>query len=197
MERKINFEEVKTLLSAIDDLIEIKLLIRKVAPNYDLNESLNNEFISLLKSLQKKLIPIFSKYIKQDISTMRIRKEIVDIMSSGNIALISSNSSKKKLKNIGIDPRVLIVSSGSLFFDDYKFINPPLPDNALQGIKKKCEGLIKRIKSEDWSEKDLIFFYERENPTDELILKRIDEISSIIGKKVKTFEITSWKDLDL
>lgn len=196
MEKRIKFEEVKALLTAIDDLIEIKLLIRKSVPNYNLNESSNNQFISLLKSLQKKLVPIFSKYLKDDISTKEIKKSILELMNAGKIALISANSSKKKLKSIGVDPRSLIVSGGPLFFEDYKIINPNLPVKALQGIKKKCDRLINQIKSKNWREKDLIFIYEKENPTDKLILNRTEEISNLIGKKVITFKIKSWKYLD-
>ena len=103
---------------------------------------------------------------------------------------------KKKLKNIGIDPRNIIVSGGPLFFKDYKIINPNLSEPALENIKKKCERLIKQLENEDWSKQNLIFIYEKENPTDELILSKLDRISNIIGKNLKTFELKSWKDLE-
>ena len=57
---------MKELLSAIDDLIDIKVLIRQVAPNYELDENNRKKFILLLESLQKKLQPLFMKYLKHE-----------------------------------------------------------------------------------------------------------------------------------
>ncbi len=203
MKFNINSEEVKSLLAAIEDLLDIKLLIRKIVPDYDLNEELNEKFISLLFSLQKKLQPIFSKYLKQDDkisskkkSIFKLKENIKEIMERDDIILISANSSKKKIKNLGFNPQNLIVSGGPLFIEDYKIINPNITNIALQGIKKKCERLTNQLKDENWKKKDLIFIYEKENPTDKLILKKLDEISNIIGKKIKTIEIKSWKALD-
>ena len=203
MKFNINSEEVKSLLAAIEDLLDIKLLIRKIVPDYDLNEELNEKFISLLFSLQKKLQPIFSKYLKQDDkisskkkSIFKLKENIKEIMERDDIILISANSSKKKIKNLGFNPQNLIVSGGPLFIEDYKIINPNITNIALQGIKKKCERLTNQLKDENWKKKDLIFIYEKENPTDKLILKKLDEISNIIGKKIKPIEIKSWKALD-
>ena len=203
MKFNINSEEVKSLLAAIEDLLDIKLLIRKIVPDYDLNEELNEKFISLLFSLQKKLQPIFSKYLKQDDkisskkkSIFKLKENIKEIMERDDIILISANSSKKKINNLGFNPQNLIVSGGPLFIEDYKIINPNITNIALQGIKKKCERLTNQLKDENWKKKDLIFIYEKENPTDKLILKKLDEISNIIGKKIKTIEIKSWKALD-
>ena len=48
----------------------------------------------------------------------------------------------------------------------------------------------------DWSKNELIFLYEPSNSTDNLILKRIDEISELISKKVKFIKLDSWKELE-
>ena len=202
MEKKIRIEDVKAVLTAIEDLIEIKLLIRSIVPTYTLDVNLKEKFISLLKSLQNKLQPLFSEYLTKEIliktnnSAEQIKNEILKLLTSDNIALISANSSKKKLKSLGVDSRRLIVTGGPIFVNDYKTINPDLPDKALSGIKTKCERLINQIKSENWETKDLVFIYEKENPTDKLILNRIEEISNIIQKKVILLELNSWKDFD-
>jgi hypothetical protein len=36
--KKLNSEQVKALLTAIEDLIDIKLLIREIVPNYNLDD---------------------------------------------------------------------------------------------------------------------------------------------------------------
>ncbi len=153
----------------------------------------------MLKSLYNKLKPIFSKYLKDENSvftTTTLRDNILKTLNSNNFALISANSSKKKLKNIGIDPRRLIVSGGPLFFKDYMVLNPDIKNEQLQSIKKKCDRLINQIKNETWEEKDLVFIYEKGNFTDKFILDKINRLSELIGKQVKVLEIKSWKDLN-
>jgi len=114
-----------------------------------------------------------------------------------NIALISANSYKKKLKNIGINPQNLIVTGGPLFLDDYKTINPNLPENTLHNLKKKIERIIFQLKSEDWTNKELFFIFDPQNITDKLILAKLEDLSFLIGKNIKTIEIKSWKDLEI
>ena len=199
--KKLNSEEVKALLAAIDDLIDIKLLIREIVPNYNLNEKTYKSFITKLESLHHKLKPIFSEYLSDEdmmsIETSEdVKNIILDLAKNNMIVLISANSSKKKLKNLGVDPRNVIVSGGPLFIEDYKVINPNLSENVLENIKKKCDRLITQLENEDWSKNNLIFIYEKKNPTDLLILNKLDRISNIIGKNLKTFGLDSWKNLE-
>jgi len=124
VEKKIRIEDVKALLTAIEDLIEIKLLIRSIVPTYTLDVNLKEKFISLLKSLQNKLQPLFSEYLTKEIliktnnSAEQIKNEILKLLTSDNIALISANSSKKKLKSLGVDSRRLIVTGGPIFVNE-------------------------------------------------------------------------------
>ena len=195
----MNSNEVSALLKALDELIEIKVLIRKAVPQYNLDETLKSEFIDKLTSLNNNLKPIFAKYIIEKSSNEQsdeIKGILIEQLSK-NFALISSNSSKKKLKNMGVDPRRLIVSGGPIYYEDYKIINPNLTEKALDNIKSKCERILNQIQSKNWETQNLIFIYENENPTDKLILKRIEILTDIIGKNVKTIEIKNWKDLDV
>ncbi len=189
---RIKKEEIKNLLDAIEDLIDIKVIIRKISPTYELTDSLQEEFENKLLALKKKLTIIFSTYLKQK-SQIKIEKnieilkqKISVLFNKGNIALVSSNSAKKILKNIGVDPRKLIISGGPFFIEDYEKINP--------GIQKKCNRLIKELKDEDWQDKDLYFIYENRNKSDKLTLDKINLISQLIEKDVKTIEINSWND---
>ncbi len=103
----INSEEVKSLLSSIDELIELKCLIRTVVPSYELSEDLNEKFVSLLKALQNKLRPFFLKYLKieaiSEVSPEKqidLKEQLLNLFNKNTMALISSNNAKKKLKNI-------------------------------------------------------------------------------------------------
>ena len=183
-------------------MIDIKVLIRKIVPNYELDEQFNYKFITLLKSLKDKLNPIFNKYLvqgnlsEQHIETKSQKKVIIDLLTSGHFALISANSSKKKLKNLGINPIYLIVTGGPFFIEDYHLVNPNIPENALNGLKKKIDRLLGQLKNQNWNGKDLFFIYESSNTTDKLILKKLAQISKLINKEIKCIEINSWKDLD-
>jgi len=199
---KINSDEVKSILAALDDLIEIKHLIRKIVPNYHLEESINKLFKNKLKDLQKNLDPLFTKYLEDDAivssksSKMHIKESILENLKKENIALVSANSSKKKLKNIGFDPRQIIVSGGPLFVEDYKLVNPDIPEETLRNIKKKCDRILNQIINENWNQKDLVFIFEKNNLTDKLILKRINDLSKLINKEIRTIELVSWNVLD-
>ena len=198
----MNSEEVKALLAAFDDLVDIKILIRKIVPSYEIDKSLNDELIMLLSNLKQKLQPLFSKYLKQESSLktedskIAIKDTILKAISNNNIVLISANSSKKKLKNLGIDPRRLIVTGGPLFIEDYKVVNPNLPDKALPNLKKKCERVFNELKHEKWVGNELIFVHEKENATDKLILNKLEKISNLIKKEIKTIDVGSWTLLD-
>ncbi len=200
---KIKKSEIESILDSIDDLIELKVLIRKIAPNYKINEKVYQKFLSKLKTLKKNLDPLFSHYLnaenlnKREEFIKNQKEKIKKALSKDNIAIISSNSAKKILKNMGIDPRKLIITGGPLFFEDYKEVNPQIPDSALKGIKKKCNNLIQEIKNRNWNKnKNLYFLYEKGDLSDELTLKKLDRISDLINQKVKIIEINSWKDLE-
>ncbi|MFX0073584.1 MAG: DUF2100 domain-containing protein [Candidatus Hermodarchaeota archaeon] len=199
--KKLNSKEVKSLLTAIDDLIDIKVLIRKIVPEYNLTNSNNNLFLSKLENLNRKLEPIFSKYLKNEtISTkesdLELKELISKIIKEETLVLISANSAKKKLKNLGVNARNLIVTGGPLFVQDYKVINPNLTEKALEGIKKKCDKLFEDLKSIEWLNKDLIFIREKNNPTDSLILNQLSAINDVVGKEIQSYELNSWDELD-
>ncbi|MHA1335463.1 MAG: DUF2100 domain-containing protein [Promethearchaeota archaeon] len=195
-------KEISSLLSALEDLLEIKSIIRKITPKYNLDDELYDTFIKTLGSLKDKLEPIFSKYVitqkskAESFNKESFRNEIIQLAEKNNFLLLSSNSAKKKLKNLGIDARNIFVSGGPLEPEDYKKVNPNLPEKALKGIKQKCTRLLNSIKTKNWSKSELYFIYEKDNPTDKLILDKISIISDIIKKDVKTIEIPSWKILD-
>ncbi|MBD3193996.1 MAG: DUF2100 domain-containing protein [Candidatus Lokiarchaeota archaeon] len=197
---RLKKEEIDALLSSIEDLIDIKVLIRKTTPEYQFEGNNKIKLMEHLQSIQNKLIPVFSDHLNLEINESieeKVEEKIKSIQKwvhNGNFLLVSSNSAKKKLKNLNIDPRQIIVSGGPVFYEDYQKVNPQIPDNALEGIKKKCEYLLNDIKQKDWSDNDLIFLYEKDDLSDTLTLEKIDRISNLLGNErgVKTIEITSW-----
>jgi hypothetical protein len=187
-------------LSSIDVLLDIKTTIRNITPIYEVTGFHKKHFIETLRSLQDNLGPLFSKYLEGEerfefeLTEENKKQKIIEVINSGNKALISSNSAKNILKDWGIDPRKLIVTGGPFFLEDYQKVNPNIPDHALKGIKKKCKGIMDSIKSENWEDKDLYFIYETENVADSYTYEKIDQISDLVGKEVKVIKIRSWDD---
>jgi len=198
---KIKKEDVELLLEAIDDLVDLKIIIRKITPNYELNNIQKDEFISKLQHLYTSLHPIFSTYLKEESVLEQQgfieekREKIIKAFSRGNYLLVSSNSAKNNLKDLGADPRNIMVSGGPFFLEDYQKVDPNIPDHALEGIKKKCERVKEELKSKIWENNDLYFIYEKDDIADKLTLEKINQISDLIGKEVKTIGIKSWNSL--
>jgi hypothetical protein len=201
MEFTLSTEEVNSLLNALNPLIELKLLFRKSTPKYQLNDKMCEEFLTSLKNLKDLLNPVFSKYLakkylKQETESIEEKiKKITSLSETRDQVLVSSNSAKKILKALGIDPRDIIVSGGPLFFEDFKLINPNIPDKVLPSIKKKCERILEELKSIDWKNKELYFIYEKEDIGDSLILDKMNRVEDLINKEVKTIALSSWDDL--
>lgn len=201
MEFTLSTEEVNSLLNALNPLIELKLLFRKSTPKYQLNDKMCEEFLTSLKNLKDLLNPVFSKYLakkylKQETESIEEKiKKITSLSETRDQVLVSSNSAKKILKALGIDPRDIIVSGGPLFFEDFKLVNPNIPDKVLPSIKKKCERILEELKSIDWKNKELYFIYEKEDFGDSLILDKMNRVEDLINKEVKTIALSSWDDL--
>ena len=191
-------KQVKFLLEALNDLIQIKTLIRKIVPTYEFTEAQEGEFKETLKQLYNKLDPLFTKYLnvsseiqgKKDYKTALIEK-----YDKNKIILVSANSSKKVLKKMGIDPRQIIVTGGPLFFYDFKVINPDISEQALKGIRKKCERILDELKAKDWKVNDLLFVYEGDNKADDLIIDKMERLEKIIQSDIELFEIPTWDEL--
>jgi len=192
--------DVKIILSALDDLLEIKVLFRKIAPNYVFDDLSKEKYLSILSTLNNKIQPIFQKFLtqnKSEVSTILNEIEFLEqLKREGNITIVSASSSKKILKKIGFNPLNIIVSGGPLMDEDYKKINPNLSEQSLLGIKKKCLNILNILQSQKTHEKPLIFIFEAQNLTDTIILNELENIIDLIGKKIETFEISSWKELE-
>ncbi|MFO8019433.1 MAG: DUF2100 domain-containing protein [Promethearchaeia archaeon] len=196
--KSLSDNSVASLLDALDDLIQIKTMIRKIVPTYQLTPSQEEEFKEYLNQLYEKLAPIFAEYLNMS-STLQGEKDfkadLLERYDKDTVIMVSANSSKKILKKIGIDPRQIIVTGGPLFFEDYKTINPNIPNKALKGIQKKCDRILNELNNKDWENNDLLFVYESDNKSDRLIIDKLDKLKKIIQSDVKLFEISNWEDL--
>ncbi len=197
MSNKIDDAEIKALLSTLDDLIDMKILFRKLAPNYTLDKECNQQFLSILESLYLKFQPLFSKFLNQDHTVgdkqSNAKEFLEQIKEKKSHVLVSANSSKKVLKKWGILPQNIIVSGGPLIFEDFKKVNPNISDERLSGVKKKCNHLLKLLQSNKLRGQDVIFIYEIQNLTDKIILDELNTNIDLIDKHIQLYRIPSWK----
>ena len=200
MSKNLTSSDVKIILSALEDLLEIKVIFRKIAPNYVFDDLSKEKYLSILSTLYDKIQPIFQKFLtEKDSEELTILNEIEfleQLKREDNITIVSASSSKKILKKMGFNPLNIIVSGGPLLDEDYKKINPNISEQSLLGIKKKCLNILKILQSQKIYEKPLIFIFEDQNLTDKIILDELESIIDLIGKKIETFEITSWRELE-
>ncbi|MFX0009464.1 MAG: DUF2100 domain-containing protein [Candidatus Hermodarchaeota archaeon] len=200
MSNNLTSSEVKIILSALEDLLEIKVLFRKIAPNYIFDDLSKEKYLSILSTLYDKIQPIFQKFLTEKDSEESIILNEIEFLEQlkkeDNITMVSASSSKKILKKMGFNPLNIIVSGGPLLDEDYKKINPNLSAQSLLGIKKKCLNILKILQSQKIHEKPLIFIFEVQNLTDTIILNELGSIIDLIGKEIETYKISSWTELE-
>ena len=195
--KKLTSLEVNTILSALEDLLELKVLFRKIAPNYQFDELTKQNYLLTLSNLYNKIQPIFLKHLPQiESNKLLLQKELQfldEIKRKNNKILVSASSSKKLLKRLGFNPLNIIVSGGPLLDKNYKKINPNLSNQVLLGIKKRSQHTLNLLQN---NEEPLIFIYEIQNLSDEIILNELKNCTELVGKQIITYKVSSWKALD-
>ena len=198
----ITSKEVNFLLNAIEDLIDIKILIRSIVPKYNLDDFNHKRLITLLSSLNEKLNPLFVRFLDLDRSSVppesktSLVTELKQVIDQNMFVLVSSSSAKKKLKHFGIDARNILVSGGPIFFDNYKKINKDIPEKAIPGLEKECARLVEELKDAANNLDVIIFIYEMDNITDKVILEEIEDLAQLLKKPIQKYELQSWQNLD-
>ena len=191
----IQSKEIESLFGAIEDLIEIKILLRKTTPTHIMDDNSIKEFKNILEKIAFKLQPIFQTYLHIEPKKSEDQWEIVkELLEKDTIIIISANSSKKRLKELGFDARRILVSGGPILYQDYELINPNINDERRDQIRNKCEHFLSDLKQKSINT-DIYFICESQNKTDRIILDEIKEISSLINKQIEVIHITSWKQL--
>jgi hypothetical protein len=118
--------------------------------------------------------------------------EILNLIGE-NYIFISTNTAKKKLKNLGIDANKTIVAGGPINPEDLKELNPKMPESAIQGYMKKIETVLEQLDKAFITGKKVIYAMSPKDPTDQMNAKRLFSIEQKLGKK---FEIIIVKDWD-
>jgi precorrin-4 methylase len=214
-------ERMEGLRSAIEDLMLLRASLRPYAPDFQQIEELESKQMNkLLKRSAKQLLPLFEelglcsegsnspksivtnhKLDSKDASSVNTKKESIEtgvelLQTIGeNYLFIGSNSIKKQLKGLGVEPNKIIVAGGPVHVDDLKKLNPNIPDAALQGYQKKIDVVVKTLKDAFTTGKKVIFCMSPADENDQIIAGRLSDLEQKIGSKFEKILIKSWEKL--
>jgi len=139
-EGKINlelFEEV------INDMIDAEEFIYSSRPSHKLNEEEAMQFSHNMISAREKIDGILAEFgvIEKKSVEDEVRK-----LSKNFLFLTSKSNFKKNIKNLGVESQNIIVTGVPLDVEDMKIINPKIPEEGLESIKKKIKHVRNDIK---------------------------------------------------
>ncbi len=182
-------------------------LLRKYAPNFtNVRQEDEEALLSNFKHLGKLLVPILETLglcnvqldlgiQKEDGSLITQLTQIAELLEfdDNGVYFTTSNTGKKKLKQLGIRPDKIISSGGPLFVEHFEQLDIQLNDKAKQGIGKKLDQvhgeLRSALESEDNPPK---FVLCQMDVTDKLLLEKIHEVNDYFGTQFPIFIISNW-----
>ena len=189
-----DYEDVDRISSAVDALISILSEVRAFAPRYNFDSITEENIKNLLKNVQDTLQVIMEKFgLEQQQIEERIEVKTIDL--TGILFVVVSSNTRKRLLELGVDPRFVVVTGGPLNAIDVKSLNPSISDEALETVRRKVEGVWRDIERKAPEVKRILVLAEKGNKGDLMVSERADEIQRRTGLQtlVKTF--SSVQDL--
>ncbi len=189
-----DYDDVIRINSAVDALISVLSEVRAFVPRYDFDSITEENIRNFLKNVQDALRVVMEKF---GLEQQRIEKrvEAKTIYLTGILFVAVSSDTRKRLLELGVDPKFVVVTGGPLNASDVKSLNPNISDKALETVKRKVDGVWRDIKRKAPEVKRILVLVERGNKGDLMISERADEIQTRTGIQtfVKTF--SSVQDL--
>jgi hypothetical protein len=218
---KSRFSKAKaeSIVQSIEDLMEIRAIARRYAPDFAINNPQDERTMQkLLKRVGKHLIPLFEEQglcgqaasiippMSLDNTTQVQNQQLNGSFPSAVIEsglelmekigdayiFVGSNSVKKKLKGLGIEPIKIIATGGPVTIEDLKKVNPNIPEAGLQGYLKKLENVYKELQAAVASKKPIFFAQGLGEETDQMIADRLSMIEKKISGSFLRLIVRSW-----
>lgn len=180
----------KIYAEILNQLLESEELIYSSRPHHHLSKEEAQIFCGHLLEIRKKLDTLLVDF---GVLKMDNREEEVENLSLNFIFLTPKANFKKSLTKLGVDPQRIVVAGVPLHIKDMKILNPKIPDQALEPIKKKIQHVINDLdrKIELFNPKKILVIIE-EDPAGEVLAKRAEELYS-----ATTLQKSSIKDLEI
>lgn len=182
------YDDIVRINSALDALVAILCEVRAFAPMYNFDSTIEEEIRKHLKTVQEALNQTMEKMgLEKTQERENIGVKIIDF--TGILFVTVSSSTKKRLLDLGIDPRFVVVTGGPLDVRDVKSLNPNISDEALETVRRKVEGVWRDIERKVPEAKKILVLAEKDNKGDLMVSEKAEEIQKRTGLKtlVKTF----------
>lgn len=187
------YEDIVRINNAIDALIAILCRVRAFAPGYNFDSATEEEIKKYFKAVQDALNLGIDKTSEEPREGMNIEARTIDF---DDILFITvSSSTRRKLLDLGIDSRFIVVTGGPLDVADFKSLNPNMSDVAIDTVRRKVETVWRDIERKMQGAKKILVLVEKDNRGDLMVAEKAEEIQKRTGLKtfVKTF--SSLQDL--
>lgn len=132
-EGKINLELFEKV---INDMIDAEEFIYSSRPSHKLNEEGAMKFCNKILSAREKIDGILAEF---GVIEKKNIEEEVRKLSQNFLFLTSKSNFKKIITNFGVESQNIIVTGVPLDVADMKIINPKIPEEGLESIKKKIK----------------------------------------------------------
>jgi len=182
------YEDIEGMRKAVDALITILCEIRSFAPGYDLDSATEERIRSLLRAVREALGGTMEKFGLQRLEEGG-KSEVGKVDLSGILFVVVSSSARKRLLDLGVEPRFVVVTGGPLNAVDVKALNPGISDEALEMVGRKVESVWREIESRAAEAERIVVLVEEGSEGGMMVSERADEIQRRTGVQtsVKTF----------
>jgi hypothetical protein len=190
----LEYNDVVRINNALDALVTILCEIRAFTPNYNFDSATEEDIRKNLETVQNAL-SVTAEKLGLETPKEREKVEFKTIDFTGILFITVSSSTRRKLLDLGVDPRFVVVTGGPLNMMDVKSLNPSISDEALETVGRKVEGVWRDIEKKAPEAKKILVLAEKDNKGDLMVSERANEIQKRTGLKtfVKTF--SSLQDL--
>jgi hypothetical protein len=189
-----DYDDVDRINSAVDALISILSEVRAFAPGYNFDSTTEENIRNFLKNVRDALQVTMEKFgLEQQRIEERIGVETVDL--TGILFVVVSSSTRKRLLELGVDPRFVVVTGGPLNAIDVKSLNPNISDEALETVGRKVEGVWRDIERRAPEVERVLVLAEKGNKGDLMVSERADEIRRRTGLQIFVKTFSSVQDL--
>jgi hypothetical protein len=178
------FEEI------LNKLIDIEEFLFTSRPSHHLSLEDAGKFCAELLSIRNKIDEVLTEF---GVLEKKNVEEEIKKLSEGFIFLTSKGNFKKLLNRWGVESQRIVVAGVPLEAEDMMLINPKIPEQALEPIKKKIYHVKNDIKRKKYQfqVKDILVVVENDK-AGEVLAKRAE---IIYGAKILKTE--SLKDMNV
>ncbi|MHA1604748.1 MAG: DUF2100 domain-containing protein [Candidatus Freyarchaeota archaeon] len=190
------YEDIEGMRKAVDALITILCEIRSFAPGYELDSAAEERIRSLLRAVREALGGTMEKFGLQRLEEGG-KSEVGRVDLSGILFVVVSSSARKRLLDLGVEPRFVVVTGGPLNAVDVKALNPGISDEALEMVGRKVESVWREIESRAAEAERILVLVEEGSEGGMMVSERADEIQRRTGVQTSVKTFPSVRDLSL